>query len=250
MAPPVHGRRGDVAPSYAAELGQLCRVIVLGGVPLGIVCTAGLSRLAMFVLRLTSDDALRGRLTDDGFTVGEVTLFGFYNLAMLGVAVGVVGGAAYVAVSPWLVGGPWLRSLTVGVTAGLVVGALVLHPDGVDLTLLEPTWLAVASFVAIPFVFGCAVVPLVDAAARGLPRWTSSGRRRWLVPVVLVAPFPLVLPAVGLVLAVVAVLLPVRRALLDPVRRSAVAMWTIRTAYLMVPVLGAGALLDDVAALY
>ncbi len=256
MGPPLHGRvagnsDGD-APSYTIELVELCRVIVVGAVPLGILCAAGLSRLAMYVLRLTSDDAVRGRVTDDGFTVGDVTLFGFYNLASLGVAVGVVGGAAYVAVSPWLLGGPGLRSLTVGVTAGVVVGPAVLHPQGFDLAVLEPTWLAVASFVAIPTAFGCAVVPLVDRAARaerGLARWAAQGRRRWLVPVLLVAPFPVAWPIVAVVLAVVAALLPVRRALLDQVRRSPAATWGIRAAYAVVPVLGVVALLADVRAL-
>lgn len=256
MGPPLHGRAtagdGD-DPSYAAELGELCRVIVVGAVPLGIIFTAGLSRLAMYVLRVTSDDSVRGRLTDDGFTVGEVTLFGFYNLAMLGVAVGVLGGAAYVAVSPWLVGGTPLRSLTVGVTAGLVVGAGVLNPAGVDLAALGPTWLAVVMFVTVPFAFGCAVVPCVDAAARaqrGVARWVAQGRRRWLVPVLLVAPFPVAWPVVAVVLAVVAALLPLRRALLEPFRRSPAAMWVIRAVYLAVPVLGALALGEDLRALF
>jgi hypothetical protein len=65
-----------------------------------------------------------------------------------------------------------------------------------------------------------------------------------------VLPFPVAWPVVAIVLAVVALLLPLRRTLLDPVRRAPVAMWGIRTAYAAVPVYGALALVEDVTALW
>lgn len=74
---PVHGRGIDPEVSDRAELLDLVRVIVVGAVPSAIVCTAGPSRLAMFVLRKTSPPSLRGTLTDDGFIIGQVPLFGF-----------------------------------------------------------------------------------------------------------------------------------------------------------------------------
>jgi hypothetical protein len=49
-------------------------------------------RLAMFLLRLTSDPALRGAQTDDGFTIG---VFSTETLFLLGVTagLGILGGA-------------------------------------------------------------------------------------------------------------------------------------------------------------
>lgn len=61
--------------------GNLHRVVVVG---------VG-SRLAMFVLRLTSPDNAHGVVNDDGFVIGQVTLSGTYNLLNLGAAVGVIG---------------------------------------------------------------------------------------------------------------------------------------------------------------
>ncbi len=53
----VHGRRSGEQPSYTKELAELLRIIVWAGVPTGIVVIGGGSRLAMFLLRLTSRDA-------------------------------------------------------------------------------------------------------------------------------------------------------------------------------------------------
>lgn len=240
----VHGRGTAQAPSYGEELAELLRVIVVAGIPLGIVVGGIGSRLAMLLLRLTSPDSLRGTLTDDEFVVGDVTLAGTYNLLVLGAAMGVIGAAAYVAVSPWLVGPQWFRSVTVGITAGALVGALVIHPTGRDFTLLEPTWLAASLFIALPAAFGVLLVYAVDGAARP-GHWAARDERRLLVPGLLLL---LVVPVlfVGIPVAlVVAALLPVRRALLGPIRASAAAMLVIRGAFLTIPVLAIIALVAD-----
>ncbi len=105
-APPalLHGRREDVDQGYLPELGELLRVLVVGGVPLGLLLGGALLRLSMLLLRVTSPDTVEGLQTDDGFTVGEVTLGGTYDLVVLGGLLGLIGAAAYVLVSPWLIG--------------------------------------------------------------------------------------------------------------------------------------------------
>jgi hypothetical protein len=64
----------------------------------------------------------------------------------------------YVIVRAWLPGRgrPWLF----GGLTGLVGGSLVIHPDGVDFTLLEPLWLAIVLFVLLPAAYGLAVASL------------------------------------------------------------------------------------------
>ena len=94
-------------------------------------------RLAMFILRLTSDPSLHGLKTDDDFTIGQVTLGGTYNLVIVGAAAGFIGAVAYVAVAPWLIGPTWFRRLTVGLTAGALGGSALIHSDGIDFNLLE-----------------------------------------------------------------------------------------------------------------
>ena len=244
----LHGRREDVEQGYLSELGELLRVLVVGGVPLGLLLGGALLRLSMLLLRVTSPDHVDGMRTDDGFTVGEVTLGGTYDLVVLGGLLGLIGAAAYVLVSPWLIGARWFRAVTVGVTAGALVGAMVIHPDGVDFRVLEPTWLAVATFVAVPAVFGSALVYAVDAVASPTS-WTARGRARFAVPLVTLAVAPEV-ALLGLVVAVpVALLLPLRRGLLPRVQSSPVAMLVFRAAFLAIPVLSLLALREDVTAL-
>lgn len=245
----VHGRRRGTDPDYVEELLELLRIAVVAGVPVGIVIIGLGSRLAMFVLRLTSPDAAVGVTSDDGFEIGRVTLGGTYNLLTLGAAVGVIGALAYVAVAPWLIGPGWFRRLTVGLTAGALVGSLVIVPDGIDFTVLEPTWLAVALFVGLPVVAGILLTLAVDRVAAP-SSWTARGRPALLLPLGLLAVVPLTLAILMPVALVVAVLLPLRRLFLVPLLGSRVGTFAVRGGFLVIPVLSFIALGRDLAELY
>ncbi|MFY9913587.1 MAG: hypothetical protein WAK18_02890 [Nocardioidaceae bacterium] len=251
MAAPslLPGRAGAGEPSYRDELVELVRLIVTAGIPVGVVVAGLGSRLAMLLLRVTSPDSVRGVTSDDGFTIGQVTLGGTYNLFVIGAAVGVIGAAAYIAVAPWLVGPTWLRRTTVGLTAGVVVGSLLVHADGVDFVLLTPRWLAIGLFVALPVVMGVALAIALERAARP-DAWAAQGSRRLVVPLVLTLVFLPSLPVTLVVALIVAVLLPVRRALLRPLQESAIGTFVVRALFLTVPLGGSIALGQDLTALY
>ncbi len=100
----VHGRAPGQDPTYTEEYVELLRVLVVTGLSVGILAIGLGSRLAMFLLRLTSPDSVVGVTSDDGFTIGQFTLSGTYNLVTIGAAVGFIGAVAYVAVAPWLIG--------------------------------------------------------------------------------------------------------------------------------------------------
>lgn len=207
----VHGRTAAAEePTYTDELLELLRVVVVAGVITGVLIAGVGSRLAMFLLRQTSPDAVVGVESDDGFTIGEFTLGGTHNLLMLGATVGMVGAAAYILVSPWLLGPTWFRRFTVAAVAGALVGSMVIHADGTDFVVLEPLWLAVALFIALPALFGWVIGPVVDSVD-GPGSWTRRGRLRWALPVLLLPAFPLSLLAAAVVTAVAAALLPLRR---------------------------------------
>jgi hypothetical protein len=242
----VHGRAFGTAPTYAAEFGELARVLVVAGVPTGVLVGGVGSRLAMLLLRVTSPDSVIGVESDDGFVIGQVTLSGTYNLLNLGVIVGVVGAAAYVLVSPWLIGPLWFRRFTVSVVAGAFVGSMVIHADGTDLTVLEPLWLAVALFVGLPALFGWVIGPVVDAVDSA-DSWTRRGRLRWTLPLVVLA-FPLGAIASVVVLLSVAALLPVRRMSL-PALTSPVGGTVVRAGFLIIAVLAFVALGSDLTEL-
>lgn len=225
------------------------RVIVVGGVPAGALIVGLGSRAAMMVLRLTSPHRVKGVVSDDGFVIGRVTLGGTYNLMLIGAAVGIIGAGAYRLVAPRLIGPLWFRRLTTGLASAAVGGAMLVHADGIDFTLLEPLWLAIGLFVALPGAFGVLIGASVDAVSRP-DSWTRSGRRRWVLPVLAVACFP----PVALLVAVAAVVIGLCMLadvsdLLSRSRRSAAYVLAIRSLWLAVAVMGLVALVSDVTAL-
>ena len=137
-------------PVAAAAVAGFFTGAVIGGIG---------GRLAMFVLRLTSDPSLHGLKTDDDFTIGIFsgeTLF----LVIVTTVLGVIGGLVYLVVRGWLPepARPWLF----GGLTGIVGGATVIRPGGIDFTLLEPLGLAVAMFIALPAAYGVAVSLLIE----------------------------------------------------------------------------------------
>jgi len=125
----------------------------------GVVCVGGLSRLAMSLLASRNPQAA-GRTSDDGFEMGVVTLDGSMNLVVLGLVVGVVGWLVYLVARPLLFGPTWFRWFCLSIPPGVVVASMVVHPDGVDFTLLGPLWLTVGLFVLVPAAYG----PLMHGA--------------------------------------------------------------------------------------
>lgn len=240
----VHGRTAAAEePTYVAELLDLLRVIVVAGVITGVLIAGVGGRLAMLLLRLTSPDTVTGVESDDGFTIGEFTLGGSYNLLNLGGAVGLIGAAAYVLVSPWLLGPTWFRRFTVGAVAGALAGSMIIHADGTDFTVLEPLWLAVALFVGLPALFGWVIGAVVDSVD-GPGSWTRRGRLRWALPLLLLLAVPLaILPGIVMA-ALVAALLPLRRELLG-VLTSGVGGNVLRALFLGIAVLAFLALGSD-----
>ncbi len=225
------------------------RVLIVGGVSAGVLLIGVGSRVAMLVLRITSPDHVIGVTSDDGFRIGQVTLGGTYNLLALGAGFGIVGAGAYRMVAPWLIGPIWFRHVTTGLASGAVVGSMLVHANGIDFTLLQPTWLAIGLFVALPALFGTFVGVAVDAVSRP-DSWTKRGRRRWMLPVLAVGCFPVTLP-IALVTALVLAMLLVLgdQESLQRVRGAPVYALAIRAMWLLVAIAGLVALVNDTRAL-
>ena len=150
----------------AARLGAGLWAGFLSGAVIGGVG----GRLAMFVLRLTSDPSLRGMKTDDGFGIGSFTGDTMFLVAITAIG-GLLGGLVYLAIRGWIPEKG--RAVVVGLVAGAVGGARVIKPEGIDFTLLEPLPLAVAMFIAIPALYGVATSLLAERlllAAEERPR--------------------------------------------------------------------------------
>ncbi len=167
------GRRhwAGMAERPIADLRAIAAALAPGvysGLLCGAVIGGGGGRLAMLLLRLTSDASLHGRRTDDDFTIGVFTAATIFLIAATA-AVGTVGGVCYALTRPWLP--VRQRSALTGAFLAITGGALIIHPGGVDFTLLAPLWLAVGLFVLLPGVYGVALSLLAE--------WID--RRRWVV---------------------------------------------------------------------
>lgn len=116
---------------------------------LGGVIVGGIGgRLAMLLLRLTSDHSVRGLESDDGFIIGRFDILNTAELLLVCAVMGVLTGLIVVAGRPFF---PRRGMPLAWAGAGaLTGGALFINKDGVDFTALEPHWLAILLFVALP----------------------------------------------------------------------------------------------------
>lgn len=156
-----------------ADLRMLAFEISLGAVAGGVggLLVGGIGgRIAMLMLRLTSDSSVNGVRSDDGFIIGRFSV-DTLNLLAAGTVLGSIVGLLIIAGRPFL---PWRwMPIAWGAAGALCGGALFINPDGVDFTLLAPLWLAVLLFVALPAV-GALLIAWLTETMRA--RWWLSRR--------------------------------------------------------------------------
>ncbi len=180
-------------------------VITATGALLGLLVGGAGSRLAMFLLAALNPEA-SGVTSDDGFTIGQFTA-ATLNLLAIGTVLGIVGAGCYAILRDLRVGPRWFQVLSLGGGPAVVVAAQVVHSDGVDFTLLEPTWLAIALFVAIPGGYA-ALLTVIAEQLLERDRWRTAPR--WMVGAALALWLP-VAPLLVLLVAGWVVLASVRR---------------------------------------
>ncbi len=195
-----------VSADVGEDIAFAARWLLLGGAAgawAGLLIGGVGGRLAMFVLRVTSSDSVRGVESDDGFTIGQFsddTLFLFAITTAIGLFVGVVLVVARSQLHGWLG-----ISLTV-LAAGLLGAAAIIEPDGVDFTRLAPLPLACAMFTVIPLAAASLTLWFVRRWSAWW--WQKRGRTAlasvpWLIAVpAFFVSIPFVLVSLALVLAV------------------------------------------------
>ena len=199
------------------------------GVASGVVVGGIGGRLAMSVLAAQNPED-HGTLTDDGFVMGQVTLGGTINLIGATYFLGLFASLLYLALRGLLIGPLWFQVASMAVGAGVVVGALLVNPDGVDFTLLDPPLLPIALFVAIPIL----CVATLALLAHGFLRpdsWFATGDLRLIVvltAVLWIVALPL-LPAVVVLAVAWGVWMRFRATRAAAVVRSSTTKWAART---------------------
>jgi len=157
--------------AHLRELGRRVCLGVLAGAVAGLVAGGIGGRLFMSVLAALNPD-VAGVESDDGFVIGRVTLAGTVNLMLLCTILGAVGGLVWVTVRGLRFGPRWWRAVSMPVAVTLVVGGQVVHTDGVDFRLLEPTAVAIGLTLAVPALATVLVSWLGD-------RWLGDGSTVW-----------------------------------------------------------------------
>jgi hypothetical protein len=190
VTPDVSGasRAGARTGRLEDDLRKVAAAATAGAVA-GLVINGVGSRLLMLLLARMNPQAT-GRVSDDGFVIGQFVLSATLNLLLVGTAFGVLGGLVFLAVRQLRFGPSWFRTASITIGPAVVVGAMLVHTDGIDFRLLQPAWLAIALFVALPGLFAYTVSRLTD-------RWSAEGSwfrvgSRWrlwaLTPLVFVLP--------------------------------------------------------------
>jgi len=230
-----------------ARIARTLRVLVVTGIGLGAVVGGLGGRIAMLLLRVSSPDQVVGVVSDDGFVIGQVTMAGTYSLVATGAGLGLVGAAIYLLVRRWLIGPAWFRSFTCAAAAGAVVGSAIVHSDGVDFTLLKPTWLAISLFVLVPAAFGAAIGPAVRPYEKVDLR-IGPGWHQWISPVIAIAMFPPSAFVVGVIAVVMVCWIPLGL-VLSRVSTAPAYGVVVRGAWLAIATFGAYSLVGDVGQL-
>ena len=163
--------RQGVAMTYAVEWARRVALGVVAGAVAGLVAGGIGGRLFMSALAARNPQAA-GVRSDDGFTIGQVTLSGTLNLLFVTAVIGAVSGPVWVAVRGLRFGPGWWRAVSMPLAATLVIGDQMVHADSVDFTLLEPTALAVGFTLAVPALATVVVTALGD-------RWIGSDVTVW-----------------------------------------------------------------------
>lgn len=173
------------------------------GIVAGAFVGGLLGRLAMRVSGAMSAPEMAGSLTANGNLLGNVTFAGTAALVVfVGVASGLVGGALYAPVEPWLRRArPW-HGAAYGAALLATFGFTVLEPTNVDFQRFGSAPVNVAMFAALFLAFGIALAWLFDRlqARLGGHGWAALATEifAWLSLVAIVAAtIFLIIPAIA-----------------------------------------------------
>ncbi len=222
------------APSVMAQMLALVQTVIrqtavgaLAGMLVGMIVIGLGARILMRISGMLSSERASRTLTENGNTVGEITLGGTLALMIfVGLAFGVMGGVAVMAVRPWLPAHGWRRYLATGIIGFAVAGPIVLeggnNPDYERFGILG---LNICLFTMLPFLFGLAVMPVIDAFDRRISPTLPGVSRGWSDLVKSLLMVPLLFPLVALIAAAFE-LEPVGLLLLLPVVRFVAPLWS------------------------
>ena len=208
------GGRLETRPR-ALEFWRTLAAGAIGGGFVGLLTGGVLGRTLMRVLAVTAPKHVEDRRTDDMQPVGQISLGGTLTLFVTTIALGAIAGLVYLWVRRVLPPSRRGRAGLLALFVGSIGGAFLVHDHpSFDYSVLQPEWLAVLSFVAIPTLFGLLAPAVVDRLAT--PTGWVGRVPAWLM--ILVA-------AAALNIALVVVAVPVLVAFALSRSEAALSFW-------------------------
>jgi hypothetical protein len=174
---------GDWRGSAELAARRMGAVTALGAL-VGLLVGGVGGRLAMMLLARMNPE-VTGVTSDDGFTIGQFTVSNTLFLLLVATFLGVVGSGVYALLRGLMIGPRWFQVLSIAIGAAVVLGAMIVHTDGVDFRLLEPTWLAIGLFVAIPGLYAAVLTLLAERMVRPDSWWAQVPLLLAVAPLVL-----------------------------------------------------------------
>ena len=177
--------------------------VLAAGLVAGLLVPGLGGRLVMRVLGATSGDRARGRLTEAGEVVGEITFGGSVGFVVfVGLLVPAAASLIYLVVRRLVPDQAWIGGLIFGALLLATIGVDdPLSSDNVDFRILTPLPLAVSLIVVTALLFGVTFAALAARLDRSMAGITAPGwanKIGYLSLIVLILPFLLV-PAVAYV---------------------------------------------------
>ncbi len=169
----------------------------LAGIVAGLLVAGVGGRLFMRAAGAASGSRGSGRITEAGFTVGEVTVGGTIALVLfIGVFSGIVGAVMFLAIKPWVDWtGRWRGAVFGGLLFGLTSATSdLMNPDNVDFFILGNGVLLVSMILGLFVVFGL----VTDASYRWLDARIPGDELGWRSIGVVYATLTVVGAAIGL----------------------------------------------------
>ncbi len=183
---PSRSRQG-VTGAFRTILDLLQRAVrqaaigAIAGILVGMLVLGGVGRVFMRIAAMLSDAQSQGVLTENGNAVGDITLGGTLGLMIFAAApFGLIAGVAVMAVRPWLPATGPMRYLATGAIGFAVAGPIVLEGgENGDYQRFGILGLNICLFTTLPFLFGVAVMPVIDWLDRRISLDLPGIHRGW-----------------------------------------------------------------------
>jgi hypothetical protein len=160
-------------------IGITLREIARGGIA-GVVAgalVAGLGGRIVMRLAALQVPASRGSFTENGFVIGSITPAGSLGLIVFGTFAGLLVGAFWVAVAPWMPGTGVRRALATMPLALAVGGVGLVEGSNSDFRVLQNDPLVVAMLLGLVAAIGFTVAFADEVLDRRLPGVAGARRR-------------------------------------------------------------------------